>query len=79
MTKLEILQADYNTLSRTVVRLKCPYVLLQTQRRFPLNALAFFEERKCVFSLLFGGDKNHTIFPFFTVYIRSRCVFQYSD
>ena len=34
MAKLEILQADYNTLSRTVVRLKCLDVLGETPKRF---------------------------------------------
>ena len=42
MAKLEILQADYKTLSRTVIP------STETQGRFVLNALTFYLKRKCV-------------------------------
>ena len=45
MTKLEILQADYNTLSRTVVRVKRKGVLGKTYLCLKENASAFFYAR----------------------------------
>lgn len=65
MTKLEILQADYNTLSRTVVPPKRKDVSIKTQGRFTPNALAFETKRPSVFRAFPEGPPEALLRPYF--------------
>ena len=62
MAKLELLQADYKTLSRTVVRRKRKGVLVETLRRFESNRINSVVDHKYKPCTSFGDNLYMRVF-----------------